>query len=76
MKNSTRRLSPVWILTLAVFAVPMSGLLAQDDKEKTEDEKPKRSSIPKGWDVADIDFDKAMMLLQLPRDVGPHPEDG
>ncbi|MEM6748554.1 MAG: type I DNA topoisomerase [Pseudomonadota bacterium] len=41
-----------------------------------EGEKPKRGSIPKGWDVADIDFDKAMMLLSLPRDVGPHPEDG
>jgi DNA topoisomerase-1 len=42
----------------------------------TDDEKPKRSSIPKGWDPADIDFEKAMMLLELPRDVGPHPEDG
>ncbi|MEM9840828.1 MAG: type I DNA topoisomerase [Pseudomonadota bacterium] len=41
-----------------------------------EDEKPKRASIPKGWEVAAIDFDKAMMLLSLPRDVGPHPEDG
>ncbi|MEM1379268.1 MAG: type I DNA topoisomerase [Pseudomonadota bacterium] len=42
----------------------------------SEEEKPKRASIPKGWEVAAIDFDKAMMLLALPRDVGPHPEDG
>jgi DNA topoisomerase-1 len=42
----------------------------------SEDEKPKRGSIPKGWNPADIDFEKAMMLLSLPRDVGPHPEDG
>ncbi|ADM10107.1 DNA topoisomerase I [Parvularcula bermudensis HTCC2503] len=39
-------------------------------------EKPKRSSIPKSWDAASLDFDKAMKLLALPRDVGPHPEDG
>ena len=42
----------------------------------SEEEKPKRASIPKGWELSDIDFDKAMMLLSLPRDVGPHPEDG
>ena len=39
-------------------------------------EKPKRASIPKGWALDEVDFDKAMMLLELPRDVGPHPEDG
>ncbi|MCQ8185632.1 type I DNA topoisomerase [Parvularcula maris] len=42
----------------------------------SEDEKPKRASIPKGWNAAETDFEKAMMLLSLPRDVGPHPEDG
>jgi DNA topoisomerase-1 len=41
-----------------------------------EDATPKRSSIPKGWKVEDIDFEKALKLLTLPRDVGPHPEDG
>ena len=40
-----------------------------------EGEKPKRASIPKGWDVADIDLAKALMLLSLPREVGKHPED-
>lgn len=36
----------------------------------------KRSSLPKGWAPADIDFEKALSLLSLPRDVGPHPETG
>ncbi|WP_031552739.1 type I DNA topoisomerase [Parvularcula oceani] len=48
--------------------------LGEPDPETKE--KPKRASIPKGWEVATLDFDKAMMLLDLPRDVGPHPEDG
>ncbi len=43
--------------------------------EATEaDPKPKRSSIPKGLDAATIDFDKALQLLRLPREVGIHPE--
>ena len=40
------------------------------------DEKPKRASIPKGVDAATIDFEKAMQLLSLPREVGIHPETG
>jgi len=44
--------------------------------EAQGDEKPKRSSIPKGIDAATLDFDKAMQLLSLPREVGVHPEGG
>ncbi len=38
--------------------------------------KPKRASLPKGLAPADVDLDKAMKLLALPRDIGTHPETG
>ncbi|HEY7998738.1 MAG TPA: type I DNA topoisomerase [Pseudolabrys sp.] len=39
-------------------------------------EKPKRASLPKGVAAEDIDLDKALALLALPREVGKSPEDG
>jgi len=36
--------------------------------------RPKRSSIPKGVNIADVDLDYALGLLSLPRDIGLHPE--
>ncbi len=46
--------------------------------EQGEDKKvkPKRSSIPRGWDPASLDLDRALALLALPREVGLHPESG
>ena len=41
-----------------------------------EEGKPKRASLPKGWSAPDMDLDKGLRLLRLPRDVGAHPEDG
>jgi len=47
-----------------------------EPKDYTEDEKPKRAGIPKNMSPADVELDLALKLLALPRDVGPHPEDG
>ena len=45
-------------------------------EKKPEVEKPKRASVPKGVSPDDIDLEKALGLLSLPREVGLSPEDG
>ena len=46
--------------------------LGDDEQEG----KPKRISVPKNMDPADVDFDKALKLLELPKELGNHPETG
>ena len=43
-------------------------------KPKVVKEKPKRVSLPKGMQPADVDLTTAIRLLSLPRDIGMHPE--
>jgi DNA topoisomerase-1 len=44
--------------------------------EQEGEEKPKRASLPQGLAPEDVDLDTALRLLSLPREIGPHPEDG
>jgi DNA topoisomerase-1 len=44
--------------------------------QRGEGKEAKRGSIPKGWNPSEVDFERAMQLLSLPRDVGLHPESG
>jgi DNA topoisomerase-1 len=46
------------------------------DPDAPEPVKPKRASLPKGVAAEDVDLDKALALLALPRTVGLSPEDG
>ncbi len=41
-----------------------------------EGEKPKRTSLPKGMSPGGLDLDRAVALLELPKEVAKHPESG
>ncbi|MBT9368272.1 type I DNA topoisomerase [Rhizobium sp. CSW-27] len=42
--------------------------------QRGDGKEAKRASLPRGWKPEDIDHEKAMALINLPRDVGQHPE--
>jgi DNA topoisomerase-1 len=48
---------------------------AEAAPETPEPPKPKRVSLPRGLSPNDVTLEKALSLLSLPRQLGPHPED-
>ena len=52
------------------------GPYVQRGEATDETPKPPRQSIPKPWPPSEVTLDQAVKLLALPREIGPHPEDG
>ncbi|MEM7720684.1 MAG: type I DNA topoisomerase [Pseudomonadota bacterium] len=46
------------------------GVVSDDNK------KPPRQGVPEGWEPAELSLAQAVKLLELPRLIGQHPEDG
>jgi DNA topoisomerase-1 len=44
--------------------------------EAVDGEKPKRAGLPKGLSSDDVDLERALGLLSLPREIGKDPQDG
>jgi len=44
--------------------------------QRGDGKEAKRAGLPKSWKPEDMDHEKALALLSLPRDVGKHPETG
>jgi len=45
-------------------------------KKAAPKDKPKRASLPKGTNINDVDLERALKLLSLPREIGVEPESG
>ncbi len=67
---------PVTGLEVSLRKGPYGIYVQREANAENKKEKPKRTGLPKGMDPAEIDLNKALALLSLPRDVGEHPETG
>ncbi len=52
------------------------GPYVQRGEVTDDNKKPPRQSIPKAWPPEEVNLEQATRLLALPREIGPHPEDG
>lgn len=52
------------------------GPFVQLGAQEEDGPKPKRASLPKGMDIEDVTLEVALSLLDLPRELGAHPDTG
>jgi DNA topoisomerase-1 len=62
---------PVYVLTGRYGPYVQLG-----DVDEDSDEKPPRASLPDGLDVDEVDLETALWLLELPIELGEHPDGG
>jgi len=52
------------------------GPFVQLGEQEEDGPKPKRVSLPEGMKIEDVDLETALKLLELPRELGEHPDTG
>ncbi len=60
----------IWVMKGRFGPYVQRGEISEDNK------KPPRQSVPKEWQPEEVTLPQALKLLELPRLIGPHPEDG
>ena len=64
------------VVGLRSRASPTRASKAKRKPAKEKLPKPKRVSLPQGMAPSEVDLDRGLALLALPRELGPHPETG